>query len=114
MVALMLEQGGHQVTVAGNGREGEKRLAQGVFDLVITDVLMPERDGLEFLSAVRRSHPGMRVIAMTGGGHLSAGKYLKIARGLGARSLLEKPFRQEQLLAAVASALADDPRPPAP
>jgi FixJ family two-component response regulator len=51
---------------------------------------------------------------MTGGGHLSAAKYLRMARGLGARSLLEKPFTQEALLAAVESALAGEAKPPAP
>ncbi len=113
MVGLMLEAGGHQVTTAANGRAGETLLEQKSFDLVITDVLMPEQDGLAFISSLRQRQPGARIIAMTGGGMVPAASYLRIARGLGAHSLLEKPFGQDELLAAVESALATEPKPPA-
>jgi CheY-like chemotaxis protein len=106
MISLMLEQRGYQVATANDGRAGEQCLAQKAFDLVITDLLMPERDGLELIGALRSRHPGIHIIAITGGGHLPGSKYLQLARGLGAHSLLEKPFSREELLAAVDAALA--------
>ena len=106
MISLMLEKRGYQVATANDGRAGEQCLAQKAFDLVITDLLMPERDGLELIGALRRHHPGIHIIAITGGGHLPGSKYLQLARGLGAHTLLEKPFSEAALLGAVEQALA--------
>ena len=108
----MLEQAGYQVASAADGIAGAQCLAQKAFDLVLTDMLMPERDGLEFITDIRKKHPRTRIIAMSGGGHIPSEKYLKMAHGLGAHRMLGKPFTQEELLAAVATALAADPAPP--
>jgi CheY-like chemotaxis protein len=118
LISLMLEQRGYQVATANDGRAGELCLAQKTFDLVITDLLMPERDGLELIGALRRGHPDTHIIAITGGGHLPGSKYLQLARGLGAHTLLEKPFSQAALLGAVDLAFAPvvaiaTPEPPA-
>ncbi len=108
---LVLAGAGYDVSTAANGREAGSLLAQRSFDLVITDVIMPQRDGLEVMMDLRKTKPGLPVIVMTGGGHLQAGYYLKLARDLGAKGILQKPFTNEQLLMTVALAL---PPPPAP
>jgi CheY-like chemotaxis protein len=114
MLGLMLEQGGYEVTHAADGVAGSRCLTQKAFDLVLTDMLMPERDGLEFITDIRRKSPGSRIVAMSGGGHISSDKYLKMARGLGAHVVLGKPFSREQLLEAVAAALETGTTPPMP
>ncbi len=106
MIGLMLEQAGHTVTFAADGAAGGRCLTQQAFDLVITDLLMPEMDGMEFITNMRRKYPATRIVAMSGGGHITSASYLKLARGLGAHSVLEKPFSQEKLLATVAELLA--------
>jgi CheY-like chemotaxis protein len=71
-------------------------------DLVITDVLMPDGDGLEVITSLRRVAPLTRVLAVSGGGnHLRATDCLAFAKGLGAHGVLMKPFNRAQLLAAV-------------
>ena len=68
IVRKMLERGRHEVTEAENGRVGLDRLRGSAFDLVITDIVMPEMDGLEMLIVLRKQHPSLKVIAMSGGG----------------------------------------------
>jgi len=87
-----------------DGKEAARVIDTQSFDLVITDLLMPERDGLEFIVEVRQKHPNVRIIAMSGGGHIARDSYLKIAKGFGAHVLLEKPFAPSKVLAAVATA----------
>ena len=106
LLSSILEKAGYQVVCANDGRAASEAVAQGKFDLVITDLLMPERDGLELITEVRRRFPGVRIIAMTGGGHIPREHYLFVAKNLGAHSLLEKPFDQVRLLAAVKAAFA--------
>ncbi len=77
-------------------------------DLVITDILMPDQDGLEGIMTLRREFPDSRVIAMTGGSEMiGVGKVLDIATMLGARRTLQKPFDLKVLLDTVASELID-------
>jgi DNA-binding NtrC family response regulator len=104
LLQQVLEKAGHKVVCASNGREAARAVAAGSFDLVITDLLMPECDGLELIAEMRRKFPQVRVIAMTGGGHIPREQYLFIAKNLGAHSLLEKPFEQKDLHAAIEAA----------
>jgi CheY-like chemotaxis protein len=104
MLQLLLEAGGHRVEVAADGKVASRLIADRVFDLVLTDVLMPERDGLEFIGEVRKIQPAMKIIAMSGGGHIARESYLKIAKAFGANAVLEKPFSNAELMAAVAAA----------
>jgi len=106
MLQLLLEAGGHRVEVAADGKVASRLIADRVFDLVLTDVLMPERDGLEFIGEVRKIQPAMKIIAMSGGGHIARESYLKIAKAFGANAVLEKPFSNTELMAAVAAASA--------
>ncbi|HVW20073.1 MAG TPA: response regulator [Opitutaceae bacterium] len=106
LVQMTLEHEGHQVTVTSDGRKASQALAKGKFDLLVTDVLMPERDGIELIREVRSKYPGMKIVVMTSGGQISRGEYLVMATKLGANVGLEKPFNREQLLKAVHAALA--------
>jgi len=86
--------------------QAPKVLANHGVDIVITDLLMPERDGLEFITEVRRKFPKVKIIAMSGGGHIARDSYLRIAKNFGAHVLLEKPFSQSGVLGAIDAVLA--------
>jgi CheY-like chemotaxis protein len=105
LLCLMLEAAGHTVTSAEDGIEAPKVLASREVDVVITDLLMPERDGLEFITEIRKKHPKLKIIAMSGGGHIARDSYLRIAKNFGAHVLLEKPFSQAGVLEAIQTAL---------
>ena len=108
-----LKRAGHTTWEASNGREGLKLAGQETFDLVLTDIIMPEKEGIEVIMDLRRQQPSLRIIAMSGGGRISADDCLKLARRLGARATLNKPFGGTELLATVASVLgvSDSPSP---
>ncbi|MEO7600319.1 MAG: response regulator [Opitutus sp.] len=102
VVCQILEDAGHQVRDAGEGQEALRKLSAERFDLVVTDIVMPEMDGIELIGELRRRYPEIRVIAMSGGSErfpLKDG--LGIARRLGAGVTLTKPFLPEQLVEAV-------------
>ncbi len=105
LLVIMLESAGYAVTPSQNGIEAPKILAAQKFDVVITDLLMPERDGLEFITEVRKTFPEVKIIAMSGGGRIARDSYLRIAKNFGAHLLLEKPFNQSSVVAAVKSVL---------
>lgn len=108
ILRLTLVHFGHAVTEAANGREGLALFVDtgsGAHDLVITDIVMPEHDGLEFLIELRKRRNVTKVIAMSGGGRMSAADYLHNARLLGANRVLAKPFSNEVLLAAIGELL---------
>ncbi|MEO7598586.1 MAG: response regulator [Opitutus sp.] len=96
---------GYVVTSASNGAEAFDAIAQAQFDVVITDLLMPEKDGIEVIGEVRRKQPGARIVAMSGGGRGSREHYLEMAAGLGAHAVLGKPFSASELEAALSSVL---------
>lgn len=101
-IAECLRTMGHEVTCAAGGNQAIERLADRSFDLLITDLLMPDADGLQVIMEARKSQPGLRVIAMSGGGdYFSSTELLKLAGALGADVQLRKPFSREQLLDAV-------------
>ena len=105
LLSMMLEVAGHSVVTAEDGLQAPKVLASTPVDIVITDLLMPERDGLEFITEVRKKYPNLKIIAMSGGGHIARDSYLRIAKNFGAHLLLEKPFTQAGVLAAVETVL---------
>jgi DNA-binding response OmpR family regulator len=109
VVAVALRQHGHQVIEAEDGRSGLVQLNAHEVDLVITDVLMPEQDGLELIMKVRDGANPVPVIAMTG--HPAKGDlYLKLAKALGAQRALAKPFNMDDLLGAVRELLSKTER----
>ncbi len=101
-----LRRAGHDVTPATNGIEAMNRVDSHRFDLVITDLIMPDKEGVQVIMELRRKHPGIRIIAMSGGGRVNAEDYLAIARRLGAAKTLSKPFTGDELLGAVAEVMA--------
>jgi DNA-binding NtrC family response regulator len=104
LLALALTSEGHEVVSASNGREGFKECLAKVADLVITDLYMPDRDGMETIHQFREVFPEVPIIAMSG--KTSAETMLSISKKLGAVEGLQKPFLQDELLAAVKKALA--------
>ncbi len=101
MLKLTLTHCGHTVIEAKNGREGIALFNQAGADLVITDIVMPEKEGLEVLMEVRKKNPGVKIVAISGGGRSSATDYLKMAKLMGANRVLPKPFSNDALLAVV-------------
>jgi CheY-like chemotaxis protein len=103
VLRLMLESGGYRVLEAADGREALDQVRGESVDLVLTDLVMPEQEGLETIQAIRREQPSLKVIAMSGA---FGGDLLSVAKLLGAHSTLQKPLRVEVVLRAVADALA--------
>lgn len=101
-VVAYLESIGLEIVEAENGRLALEALAKQSFDLVITDVLMPEVDGVELIKAIRSSHEGTKVLAMSGGApNLPAGYVLKMTEMFNADAVLYKPFLNKELGAAL-------------
>ncbi len=101
MVKKMLERAGYDVNLASNGNEGLKQFRKSPPDLVITDIIMPEREGLETIREMKLLRSNLKIIAMSGGGKISADNYLETAKIFGAAIVIEKPFTQKQLLSSV-------------
>lgn len=101
VLRMGLETAGHLVLEAANGTEGVRQIEAGGVEVVVTDLLMPEMDGIEVIFNVRKKYPSLKVIAISGGGQLPPEGYLKIAQRGGARRILMKPFKLEELLQAV-------------
>jgi DNA-binding response OmpR family regulator len=102
----VLELEGHEVLVAADGKEGVKLFREQGADLIITDIVMPDKEGLETIMELRRDFRDAKIVAISGGGHIDGECYLMMAEQLGAGHTLTKPFEREQLLAAVGEALA--------
>ena len=105
IVGRVLRDAGHRVTTAADGKEAIVTMANEEFDLVLTDVIMPEKDGMQVISEARRKYPRVKIVAMSGGGHIPRDQYLKIATGLGAHAILEKPFSNRELMETVTAVL---------
>ena len=107
-LAQTLQRLGYDVAAAANGKEGLAQALVRLPDLVITDLIMPETEGLETIMELKRRTPGIKIIAISGGGRLSNDDYLKVARKFGANLTLAKPFSREELKAAIDAVLASD------
>lgn len=103
-----LERAGYTVTTACDGVEGS-RLYQAVRpDLVILDMLMPQKEGIATILDIRAAAPGARILAVSGGGGFVAGDILRLAELIGADATLQKPFSTAELLSAVTRSLAGE------
>jgi DNA-binding NtrC family response regulator len=110
LVQHFLTAAGHTVVLVGNAREAFDHLRRQTFDLVITDVLMPDGDGIDLITELKQVQPKARILAMSGGGrYLEGSDYLKLASGLGAHTAITKPFNWDQLRAAIERAMAPVP-----
>lgn len=101
IVRRILEKHGHSVIEAVDGITALKKVSESNPDLVITDIFMPEMDGLEFLRRIRELSPRPGVIAMSGGGVVDQDQVLSLAKALGASLVLTKPFLPKELLEGV-------------
>lgn len=106
LITEVLSLAGFNVHPAANGRRVPQMLAERSIDLVITDLVMPERDGIETLTELRYTHPRLPVIAISGDVPLNMHLYLTIAEKLGASRVLAKPFKMAELVAAAREAIA--------
>ena len=97
----LLERDGYVVMEAENGKIGLKLLCEKSPDLVITDIIMPEKEGIEVIRELRRDFPDVKIIAISGGGTIGPETYLQMAKGMGAHRVFEKPFKVEEMLEAV-------------
>ena len=104
----ILEDAGHEVTEESDGARALRRFAGHPSDLVITDIYMPEMDGIEFLMRLRECFPEAKIIAMSGGGFLEKESVLEGARALGAVRVLPKPFDADEVDRLVASVLNEE------
>ena len=104
LLRTVLEQAGHVVTEASNGREGLEAYRARTADVVITDLCMPEMNGLDLILELTRAFLNVKVIAMSGADDLDSA--FQTARLLGARQTLQKPFTMDALLKAVQYELA--------
>ena len=99
---------GHRVCCAPNGKAGLQLLRERHVDIVITDMLMPEMEGVETIMALRREHPDIKIIAVSGGGVFVRENCLQLARTLGAKRTLTKPFKFGEILEAIQAVLDAD------
>ena len=102
----ILEMAGHAVLEATNGAEGIALQKGSPADLVITDIVMPEKEGVETIIELRRDYPELNIIAISGGGRIGTTEYLDVARKFGARHVFGKPFNKHELLQAIDESLA--------
>jgi CheY-like chemotaxis protein len=107
----ILEKAGHSVAEAGDGSEALVSFAADKPDLVLTDIIMPNREGVEMIGEMRRRDANLPIIAMSGGGTAGGDLFLTLARHVGATRTLEKPIRQSDLLEAVDACLSGPSQP---
>jgi DNA-binding response OmpR family regulator len=101
LLTEVLKRAGFQVAAASDGQEAMKLFQQRPAQLIVTDLIMPNKEGLETIIELRRSHPQVRIIAMSGGGRVGPQDYLALAKMLGADRVFAKPFRSAEFLQAV-------------
>jgi DNA-binding response OmpR family regulator len=107
-VIAILEDHGYEVVTADNGQRGIDAFRRIRPDLLITDIVMPVKEGLQTIKEVRREHPEAKIIAMSAGSRVGRNDFLEIARTLGARDVIVKPFDPDDLVARVVDCFAAD------
>lgn len=102
---VVLMKQGHAPVLVEDGRKALAELRARPFDLLITDLLMPDFDGLELITEVRRTHPAVPIVAISGGGRIAGSDYLRMAKKLGAIAVLSKPFTPDDVDAVIRTAI---------
>ena len=102
-LALALKKAGFDVSEAKNGNEVLDNDGLDDIDVVVTDILMPEKDGIELLMELRERAPDLPVIAISGGGRISSLNYLETASAMGAVAVFDKPFNEKLLIEKIES-----------
>ena len=107
IVRRVLERAGHQVKEASNGTEGTQLVREDPPDLLITDIVMPDKEGIATIVELRRDYPDLKIIAASGGGRFGVGPYLDSAKMFGANRTLTKPFGIDEIRQTVEELLAE-------
>lgn len=108
MLRLMLERVGYEVVEAADGMEGIRQYRDNPADLIITDLIMPNKDGIGMIIELKKEFPQVKIIAMSGGGVNRPEGYLDGAKKLGATRTLTKPIDRDEMLTAVRETLKAD------
>ena len=108
MMVRILGDARHQVIEAADGVEGIRQYWAERPDLVITDIIMPEKEGIQTIADIRSSGSTVGIVAISGGGSGAGNLYLSMAEELGADAVLAKPFRPSELMAVVDELLSRD------
>jgi YesN/AraC family two-component response regulator len=111
MLKLMLERDGYEVVEASDGIEGIRIYRQNPADLIITDLIMPNKDGIGMIIDLKKEFPDVKIIAMSGGGLNKPEGYLKGAKKLGAACTLTKPIDRNEMLGAIKDVLKSPSSP---
>src|SRR3989442_12400990 len=106
LLRQMLEKEGYEVVEAREGDIGIRLFCENPADLIITDILMPEKEGIETILELRKVFPQVKIIAISGGGRMRNLDGLPVAKAFGAVCTLAKPFERKELLEAVRAVLA--------
>ncbi len=101
LLRQVLEDAGYEVEEAPDGLEGVRLYRENPADLIITDMIMPKKEGMETILDLKLEFPNVKIIAISGGGRVGAEPYLQIAEGFGAERVFRKPFDIKELLTAV-------------
>ena len=107
VLSEMLRLEGHSVETAENGLVAATRMEKQRFDLVITDLIMPEKEGLETIADMRNRGDNVPIIAISGGGRVGPMDYLETAKFIGADAALAKPFSRDEFISVVTELLDD-------
>ena len=114
MLRLMLERVGYEIAEAPDGIEGIRQYRENPADLIITDLIMPNKDGIGMIIDLKKEFPKVKIIAMSGGGVNRPEGYLDGAKKLGATRTLTKPIDRDEMLKAVKETLKDNTSPAEP
>jgi CheY-like chemotaxis protein len=106
LLTRILAREGFDVVEADSGKVALARMREEPFDVVVTDIVMPDTNGIEVITALRRSYPNTKIVGISGGGQIKSSSYLEMASMIGANVTLAKPFTPNELISAVATALS--------
>jgi DNA-binding response OmpR family regulator len=98
MLKKVFEREGYNVIVASNGEDGMKLYKEKQPDIVITDLILPGKEGIQIIMELRKEDPNLPIIGMSGGGYIDPDSYLHLAKSLGANAVFTKPIKIEELL----------------
>ena len=108
VLVQMLSRAGYEVRQAGDGTTALEECTNFGPDLVLTDIIMPDKEGLETIQELLAYNPQLKIVAMSGGGKFGPDSYLPLAQKLGAKATLQKPFMREELINTISDVLNSD------
>ena len=102
MKKLLIREG-YNIVTASDGKIAKRIIESESFDMIITDILMPEIDGIEIITFIKKMNLDIKIITVSGGGKISGPEYLELTQGLGAHLTFAKPFDEQEFLIGVKS-----------